>query len=102
VPDAGKQGHDGAGFDAMPFVGHLRFKRALALGDVHQLVGRQDATVLPIEMVIDRVAPGRVWTSRPHTFTAHRGSGAFPRVLLRPGNPEIDVIAFHVTSVAGG
>ena len=95
VPDAGEQRHDRTGFDTMAFGGYLRFKHALALGDVHQLVGGKDATMIPIEMVIDGVAPGRVGTSRLHTFVAHRSSGAFPRILLPAGNAEISIIAFH-------
>jgi len=39
VPDTREQRHDGTGFNTMAFGGHLRHKRALALGDVHQLVG---------------------------------------------------------------
>jgi hypothetical protein len=95
VPDAREQRHDGTGFDTMAFGGHLGFKGALALDDVHQLVGGKDATMIPIEMVVDRVASGRVGTSRLHTFVAHRSGGAFPRILLPTGDPEISIIAFH-------
>jgi hypothetical protein len=51
--------------------------------------------MIPIEVVIDRVAPGRVGTSRLHTFVAHRSSGTFPRILLPAGDPEISIVAFH-------
>jgi hypothetical protein len=43
--------------------------------------------MIPIEMVVDRVAPRRVGTSRLHTFVAHRSGGAFPRILLPTGHP---------------
>jgi hypothetical protein len=89
VPDARKQRHDGTVFDTMAFGGYLGFKHALALGDVHQLVGGKDATMIPIEMVIDGVAPRWVRTSRLHPFITHRSSGAFPRILLRAGNTEL-------------
>ena len=95
MPDTREQRHNGTGFDTMAFGGHLRLKRALALSDVHQLIGGKDATMIPIEMVIDRVAPGRVGTSRLHTFVAHRGGSAFPRILLPARDPEIGIIAFH-------
>jgi hypothetical protein len=39
VPDAGEHRYDVTGFDPMAFGGHLRFKRVLAVGNVHKLVG---------------------------------------------------------------
>lgn len=82
----------------MAFWGYLRFKQTLALGDVHQLVGGKDATMIPIEMVIDRVAPRRIGTSRLHAFVAHRSGGAFPRILLPARDAEISIVAFHFNS----
>jgi hypothetical protein len=102
VPNARKQGYDGAGFDTMALGGHLRFKHTLALSDVYELIGGKDAPFLPIKMMVDGVTPGWVGTSRLHPFIAHRSGGAFPRILLLGGDPEINIIAFHQTLVAIG
>ena len=58
--------------------------------------------MLPIEVVVDGVASRRVGTSRPDAFIAHGRGGAFPRVLLRAGDPEINIIASHLRSVSCG
>jgi hypothetical protein len=39
VPYAGKERHDGAGFDPMTLRGDFRLKRAPPFGDVDQLIG---------------------------------------------------------------
>jgi hypothetical protein len=102
VPDARKQPHNCTGINPMAFGGHFRFKRASALGDVYQLVSRQDATLLPYEVVVDRMAARRVGTSGRHAFAAHRGSGALPRILLPAGDPEINKITSHLRLAARG
>jgi hypothetical protein len=95
MPDAGEQDHDCACFDLMAFCGYPRFKCALTLADVYHLVGSQDATLLPLEVVIDGMAPGWIGTARLYKLVAHRRSGAFPRVFPCARNPEINIIASH-------
>jgi len=58
--------------------------------------------MLPIEVVVDGVTSRGIGTSRPDTFIAHGRGGAFPRVLLRAGDPEINIIASHLRSVSCG
>jgi len=95
MPDAREQSHDDAGFDTMAFRRHLGLKGALALGDIYQLIGEQDAALIPVEVMIDRMMPRRVWTSRLYPFIAHGGGGTFPGILLWIRVPEINVVASH-------
>src|SRR6516164_9578594 len=95
VPDARKEGHDCACFDMITLRGYIRFKYASAVDHINELISRQDPTVLPIKVVINRVTPRRVGTSGWHPFVTHRGGGAFPGISFSGRKSEIDVVALH-------
>jgi len=96
MPNPREQRDNHAGVNVVTFRVHLRFKRAFAFRNVDQLIGQQDAALIPIKVMINRVAPGRVTTPRAHPLVSNRGGGALPRVLSPVREPEIDVIASHL------
>jgi hypothetical protein len=96
MPNPRKQRDNHTGVNVVAFRGHLRLKRAFAFRNVDQLIGQQDAALIPIKVMVNRVAPGRVRTPWTHPLVSDRGGGALPRVFSPVREPEIDVIASHL------
>ena len=96
MPNPREQRDNHAGVNVVALRRHLRFERAFAFRYVDQLIGQQDAALIPIKVMVNRVAPRRVTTPRAHPLVSNRGCGALPGVFSPVREPEIDVIASHL------